>query len=374
MRNSACLLAATLAFATIAFPAVADVFLVDLEGGGDYPSIGEAIADTIVLEGDTILVAPGIYTGENNRGLDFAGKNLLVSAISPRNGDVTIDCEGLDRAFHFHSGENQTSIVEGFTIRNGYAGGNGGSIYCAAGSGITIRDCIFEDSDAPTGGAVAVASASAHISGCTFTGCTAEYGGGISVGFGDSVIEDCVFEGGFVGFSGGAIWCSNSESTITGCTISNCAAEMVGGSIHCQGGNPTIAYCTIYGGDAFNGGGIYCQIANPLITNTIVAYGLRGRGVYCLSSEPEITHCIFYGNLPVDVLCGNHHDNLSVPPLFCDSGSLDFTLCADSPGLPANNDWEESIGAHGLGCDDCGSPVESSSWGAIKAIYRTGPR
>ncbi len=103
MRNSVCLLAATLAFAIIALPSAATIFRVDLEGGEDYITIGEAIADTIVLDGDTILVAPGIYTGENNRGLDFAGKNLLVSAVTPRTGDVIIDCEGLDRAFYFHS-------------------------------------------------------------------------------------------------------------------------------------------------------------------------------------------------------------------------------------------------------------------------------
>ncbi len=368
MKNSVCLIAATLALAILALPATAAVLLVDLEGGGDYLTIGEGIAaaDT----GDMILVAPGIYTGEGNRGLDFAGRDLLISAVSPRAGEVVIDCEGIDRAFHFHSGESQASIIEGLTIRNGYAGGSGGSIYCAAGSGITIRYCVFENSYAPTGGAVALATASAYILGCTFTGCTAAYGGGVNAGGADSVIEDSVFDGNHVTFSGGAVRCVSSESTISGCTISDCTATMNGGGIHCQEGDPTITNCTIYGCDAYYGSGIYCQLADPLVTNTIVSGGLHGFGVYCLNSKPEITHCIFYGNLPLEVLCGNHHDNISEPPLFCDSEIGDFTLCADSPGIAANNVWDESIGAHGEGCDECGSPVKGSSWGAIKALYR----
>jgi hypothetical protein len=49
----------------------------------------------------------------------------------------------------------------------------------------------------------------------------------------------------------------------------------------------------------------------------------------------------------------------------------DFTLCANSLCLPENNiDCDQLIGAYGEGCPPCDSPVESTSWGAIKAMYR----
>jgi hypothetical protein len=70
-----------------------------------------------------------------------------------------------------------------------------------------------------------------------------------------------------------------------------------------------------------------------------------------------------------DSLPGTHHDNLFVDPLFCGMAYYDFSHCANSVCL-GNNDWGESIGGLGQGCDACGSPVEPTSWGAIKAMYR----
>ena len=86
---------------------------------------------------------------------------------------------------------------------------------------------------------------------------------------------------------------------------------------------------------------------------------------------PSITHCFVYANAGGDSLCGDHHDNeFSEDPLLCDVAGNDATLCADSPCQPSGNDWDELVGAYGVGCGPCGSPVEETSWGTIKALFR----
>ncbi len=85
--------------------------------------------------------------------------------------------------------------------------------------------------------------------------------------------------------------------------------------------------------------------------------------------------CNVYGNVGgdwVDCIAGQYgiNGNLSEDPLFCDLYNDDLTLCGNSPCLPDSNDCEVLIGAYGEGCDDCENPVEMTSWGSIKAMYR----
>ena len=125
---------------------------------GDYPTIQSAIDAS--LHSDTIVIADGIYSGPGNRDIDFKGKAItLKSENGPEN--CTIDCQGGEvdphRGFHFHSDEGSNSILEGFSIANGYIvgdGGNGGGgIYCPN-SSPTIRNCVVRNCSAGSGGAI----------------------------------------------------------------------------------------------------------------------------------------------------------------------------------------------------------------------------
>jgi hypothetical protein len=64
-----------------------------------------------------------------------------------------------------------------------------------------------------------------------------------------------------------------------------------------------------------------------------------------------------------DSLPGDSGDNLFTDPLLCDVYHDDFTLCENSPCVADNNAWGEPVGAHGIGCGNCDSPVEAMSWG-----------
>ncbi len=98
------------------------------DGSGDFPTIQQAIA--AADSGDQILLADGIYMGDENHNLDFLGKPLTLRSLSGMPATCTIDCsdgygdpETLRRAFEFHNAEDSTSIVRDLTIANASAGG-----------------------------------------------------------------------------------------------------------------------------------------------------------------------------------------------------------------------------------------------------------
>ncbi len=135
----------------------ARIITVDDDGAGDFSTIQAAINDS--NNGDTVLVADGIYTGDGNRDIDFHGKAITVKS---ENGPETciIDCNGTEsdghRGFYFHSREDANSAIIGFTITNGYAD-DGGGLYCSKSSPI-IENCRFVANRASSGYGGAVRS------------------------------------------------------------------------------------------------------------------------------------------------------------------------------------------------------------------------
>jgi predicted outer membrane repeat protein len=168
-------------------------FYVANDGSTDFVTIAEAI--TAAQTGDSVIVADGLYTGDGNRDLDYAGKNITVkSENGPSN--CVIDCAAAPsephRAFVFQNGEGQGAILQGFTIINGIADlmqgesaqGAGGAILCIESSPV-IKNCILAGNTAFNGGAIAVLGNSGPfpqdnvlIMNCTFSGNRATSQGG----------------------------------------------------------------------------------------------------------------------------------------------------------------------------------------------------
>ena len=140
-----------------------------------YHTIQSGIDDAV--EGDTVLVADGTYTGTGNKNIDFLGKAIVVIS---ENGTETcnIDCESDGRGFHFHSGENSNSVLSGFNVTNGYAD-NGGCICCENSSPL-ILNCVFIRNFAGGGGGVYSNNGSPIFENCIITENSADYlGGGV---------------------------------------------------------------------------------------------------------------------------------------------------------------------------------------------------
>ncbi|MBL7077846.1 MAG: hypothetical protein ISS31_10280 [Kiritimatiellae bacterium] len=318
----------------------------------DQPTIQEGI--NAASGGDTVLVAAGTYTGANNRNLGAAGVNIVVMSEAGA-AQTIIDCEGGDRAFYLHDGEDSTSVIRGFTITNA-SGGNGGGI-AVIHAAATIEDCIFSNNTASMNG------------------------GGVQYGYAATAgaIRNCVFYGNSASYRGGGINCDhghgeNVAPAITGCVFydndAGSGGSFGGGGIFCSYSSPLISGCTVVGNAGGPGaGGIDGDGSSPIVRNTIVAFSTEGAGIEGVDAD----HCIIFGNAGGDLLSGMSRENLNVNPLFCDLVARDLTVCSDSPCVAGDpeNPWGEQVGAYGSGCGDCDTPVETGSWGSIKAMYRS---
>ena len=282
---------------TLSVSCFADTLVVDLSGAGDYPTIQSAI--DAAVNGDAIIVAEGVYKGEGNRDLDFKGKKITVESTEPERRAVVIDCQGSQvdphRAFYFHSSEDVNSIVNGFTIKNGYAE-DGGGVLCDN-SSPTIINCNFVDCVAENwGGGINCYNASPFISNCKFTGNSAFEGGAITTRYeGYPIIRNCqMFDNIAVG-SGGGINCDVlSSPAISNCLITNnYAGTYGGGGISIFQSNPVISNCTIVGNTSDSGGsGVlhwYEHENGSTLKNCIVWDNLPSFGQILLANSAEMT-------------------------------------------------------------------------------------
>ena len=276
---------------------------------GPKRTIQAGIAATVTGWGYTVLVADGTYTGDGNRDLDFGGKAITLRSANGAEHAI-INCEGSEsdrhRGFDFHSRETADSVVDGFTIQNGYAL-TGGGIYCYN-SSPTITNCTVTGNSSSyyySGGGIFCWNSNATITNCTVTGNSSSSGsgGGILCGDGDATITNCTITGNSAEDNGGGIYCLDSSATITNCAISGNEAGSDGGGIYyCCVSSPTTTNCTISGnGAGCDGGGIYCYYSSPTITNcTIISNSAAsfGGGIYCRKySYPTMANCILWTNM-----------------------------------------------------------------------------
>lgn len=96
--------------------------------GGDgtpgAPFSNMAQASGAVVDGDTILVADGIYVGAANREFDFDGRRLVVASLNGPDACV-FDLEGKGRGFVAKgdgSASSGAARIEGLTLRRPFAG------------------------------------------------------------------------------------------------------------------------------------------------------------------------------------------------------------------------------------------------------------
>jgi predicted outer membrane repeat protein len=307
----------------------AQTIIVDATGTGDYPTIQAAI--DAAVEGDTVELQPGVYTGDGNRDVDFKGKAITVRSIAPHDPNIVaatiINCNGTvtepRRGFTFHSGETSLSVLSGLTITNGYGPTEtplsntsfsaGGAILCME-SSPTITYCRIRANIASGGDGIFCRNSNPTIKNCSIIGNPfTSRGGGIFLLNSNPTITDCSIINNSNIYHGGGIYCEDSDPVMTGCLIADNSAGDSGGGICTFTTIPnsrglTIDRCTIAGNRSYRfGGGICCQSAtSPKITRCIItgnsaasstAYMGVGGGIDCIGTrEPVITECIFSDN------------------------------------------------------------------------------
>ena len=271
------------AFAAAACNAQAKTWHVDAAGKADFRTIQPAI--DAAANGDTVVVKDGTYSGTGNIEIDLKGKQITLRSESGHERCV-IDCAGAGRAFNFGSNENTRTVIDGFTIKNGYAAGDGAGILCTSGSPVIINVVIIN---------------------CRALG------------------------------SGGAICITEGSPRITNVIMAGNTARGSGGGVCGRSGNPLITNCTVYGNSAGSGGGVFLDGGNAMLTNTILwEDAARGGPEIALGETANLSvrHCNVKGNraavqMPEAARLSWATDNFEVYPCFAAPG--DLHLLAHSP-------------------------------------------
>lgn len=288
--------------------AEADVLTVDVNGGGDFTTISRAIraAD----DGDTIVVADGTYPSQGNSGMIFDGKEIVLTSANGPN-HCRIDCENLARAFEFEGGETERTVVEGFTILNGFAR-DGGGILCSDNSSPAIRNCRFQKCRAERcgGGLACRGGSSPLVEDCWFNKCRADKRGGGLACEGDSnpSLRTCDFFLNFADSQGGAVYGHSSSPSLDTCRIGyNVCFDSGAGLSFEENSCPDLLNCQIghnlaAGADSY-GGGIFLRSSSPRLANTLIGcnQASRGGGVAVVDGElPFFCLCDIFQNTAVN--------------------------------------------------------------------------
>lgn len=270
---------------------------------GDQPTINEGI--DAAVDGDTVIVADGTYTGTNNRNLDFNGKAITVRSENGLNGCV-LDCENEGYGFIFQTGEDSQSVLAGLTIINGnnYQGAG----ICIRSASPRIKNCKISSCHASdSAGGIYIQNGSPYISGCTIDNNANDYysGGGIRIESGGCpVVEDCQIQNNSAGWYGGGISVISADIFIVNCVISgNTVTDYCGGGICFESAQGTIVNCLFDSNSTSSnsGGGGFAAWSNcnvELVNCTFTGNsGMdKGGAIYMAVSNVSADNCILWNN------------------------------------------------------------------------------
>lgn len=362
--------------------------------GMPYCTIQAAINAAVAT--DTVLVMPGTYQ-EN---IDFNGKAITVTSSDPDPAVTIIDGGSADRVAYFGNGETTASVLDGFTLQNGRAGGSGGGILIELGASPTIKNNVIKDNlaDLPGFGISVEGGGSPIIDGNTINNnrgtncCTGgSGGGGISVvGAGsaqimNNTITNNVVTPRFIGAGGIDLFAAGTP-TIRNNFISGNAGGFGGGIGIVNASNALIVQNVIVNNGASNeGGGIYWLVPSgepgPIVLNNTIVNNnsVQGSGVFAdgFDASTELTNNLIIATPgQAAVYCGNFNDlnppvfnsndvyssggiayagictdqtgsngNISADPLFADTGSDDYRVDPGSPVIDVGDSTDPNLPA-----------------------------
>ncbi|OQA24685.1 MAG: PKD domain protein [Verrucomicrobia bacterium ADurb.Bin345] len=299
-------------------------------------AIGDAIDEADVL--DTIVVSNGAY------GVPFLGLLCNGMVLTSANGAAAtiISGGGSENIIRAAAVRSEPTIIDGFTLTNGYTTGDGGGVWITR--NVAVQNCVITGCSADEDGGGVLLSYGGVVSNCDIVGNAAgSSGGGVYISDGGTVTH-CRVWGNSAGDGGGGIhaYSTNARSAvlISHCVISNnlgCGAYVYRGTIRNSlvttnraftGGGLYLAYsdaenCTVFGNDATHGGGVYMSSVstarNCIVWGNSRSNLFRNAGV------------VFeYGNVePATTGAGN----VAGDPRFMNPDGGDFRLKYGSPAI-----------------------------------------
>ena len=211
----------------------------------DTSSIQDAIDWVASRGGGTVIVSPGTYYESIT-----INKGVTVTSVNDDTVNTILDGEGDHQCVSFDYWADG-AVLNGFTIRNGWAEKGGG--ICADIHflhTVTITQCLVTENEAYHGGGL-YAEGAVVLKRCAFFRNTAKgkkddwilgtrrgesgLGGGVKMDGGILTVRDCRFEGNESHYGGAIyitdIWSSGDRSTVTNGVFVNNYAKYRGGGI-----------------------------------------------------------------------------------------------------------------------------------------------
>ncbi len=285
-----------------------------------YPTIQAGI--DAAVDGDTVLVADGVYTGPGNHNINFMGKAITVASENGPEHTI-IQCTGNSRGFMFVSGETHSSVLRGFTIRDGMRQFDDGGGVLVLHSSPIITECVFLNNTTYFfGGGIYLNNSQAIISHCRFVGNTA-----------DNPDPDLGSEGGGADvFEGGPVVFFN-------CLFIDNTAKSFGGGLNMDYAEVVVINSTFMDNYCHIGGGIAARSSDITVINSIV-WGNQDEEVAFLAGTTQVSYsCIQRADpWPGD---GNINDNPLITTGPWGPGYLSSVVAGqdnDSPCIDAGSD------------------------------------
>jgi len=295
--------------------------------------------------GDTVLVQPGTYI-EN---INFQGKAITIASLILTTGDeayidsTVIDGDEQDRVVNFENHEDNTSVLTGFTIRNGYTSqfsgagirlsnahptlshlkvtdnhteSFGGGICCWSESTIYINHTIIcNNTSAGSGGGIYFNGTLTVLTNVTISDNEAVYSGGGIYSLGEStprlVLDSCTVTGNRSRFGGGISLYCGPTAVCTNVLISGNHAES-GGGISVGGGSSIEMSHSLVAdniADEFGGGFRFLGSRTKNLQNVTIVNNQAesGGGIYSYeNSINNLVNCIVWNNSESNIFGCDH--------------------------------------------------------------------
>lgn len=208
--------------------------------------------------GDTVIVAPGTYSGSNNNNVDTLGKAISVIGSGGQDVQVTgnhtastgvpsttIACGGpptaygqITRGFVVHSGEGPGTVISGFTIDSCFA----------AGSDLAAPDQFGIAGGDSMGGGLYIVSSSPTIQHMRVeNGWVSGQGGNAAIAGPGAAPRffDVLLGSGYASQNGGALTVHTNGASFNGVLVEGNRAGQYGGGIALMAANATLNLPTV---------------------------------------------------------------------------------------------------------------------------------
>lgn len=249
----------------------------------DAPTIQEGIG--LSSDGDTVQVLPGTYIEHE---IDLLGKAVVLRSNDPSDSAVVastvIDGDLEGTVLYLHSGEDTTTVIEGFTIQHGY--------------GVDVDNESF-------GGGITIRGASPRISNCAFRENWSHNRGGALdalVAVSTLQVEDCVFQDNTAIYrNGGAVYADATKARFVRCVFRNNYSFSGGGGLYIDTCRDSVwvSSSVFVGNESGGGGAIDVTASDLIIEESVVAWNraVNGGGIIGYGGgDITMRNCVIYGN------------------------------------------------------------------------------